>query len=191
LIGQADVVEFHAVGAVRREEPLSDVRGSAGVSRNGYRHEVSQEQRNSSRALGAPAFCSPGAALPGEAGLWTPFPVEYKRGRPKPDHCDEVQLCAQALCLEEMFGIRIDAGALYYGAPRRRQDVAFDEALRRETEALAAHMHELYGIGATPEAVYSAKCEKCSLMDSCVPKAPGGKGAVERYLARAIEEAGE
>ena len=69
--------------------------------------------------------------------------------------------------------------------------MAINIKLQRETEALAAHMHELYGIGATPEAVYSAKCEKCSLMDSCVPKAPGGKGAVERYLARAIEEAGE
>jgi len=64
-----------------------------------------------------------GAVLPGAAGLWRPFPVEYKRGRPKEEHCDEVQLCAQAICLEEMLGISIPDGALFYGATRHRCDV--------------------------------------------------------------------
>ena len=71
-----------------------------------------------------------GVVLPFKAGKWRPFPVEYKRGKPKRNHCDEVQLCAQALCLEEMLGANIPAGALFYGEPRRRVDVSFDPLLR-------------------------------------------------------------
>jgi CRISPR-associated exonuclease Cas4 len=72
---------------------------------------------------------------------WLPFPVEYKRGKPKPDRSDEVQLCAQALCLEEMLGVEIATGALFYGTTRRREDVAFDHELRAETESAAARLH--------------------------------------------------
>ena len=132
-----------------------------------------------------------GVVLPGEDGLWQPFPVEYKRGRPKPDHCDLVQLCAQALCLEEMFQAAIPAGALFYGQPRRRQDVAFSPALRAETESLAARMHEMYRARNTPRAAYSPKCEKCSLLGSCMPKTSTGGQGVERYLARALAGDGE
>jgi CRISPR-associated exonuclease Cas4 len=126
-----------------------------------------------------------GARLPGETGFWLPFPVEYKRGRPKPDHCDQVQLCAQALCLEEMFGAALPAGAIYYGSPRRRQDVAFSPSLRAETEALAARMQSLYRARATPRAAYSRKCDRCSLLALCMPKTLTGSRAVERYLAGA------
>jgi len=132
-----------------------------------------------------------GISLPGEDGLWQPLPVEYKRGRPKPDHCDQVQLCAQTLCLEEMFQGAIPAGALFYGRPRRRQDVAFSPTLRTETESLAARMHELYFASITPRASYSPKCEKCSLLGSCMPKTLTGGQAVERYLARALAGDGE
>ena len=72
-----------------------------------------------------------------EDGIWRPFPVEYKRGKPKPDHCDKIQLCAQALCLEEMIQAEIPGGALFYGQTRRRLDVVFDNNLRRETEEAA------------------------------------------------------
>src|SRR4051812_29295938 len=92
----------------------------------------------------------PGAVLPGVAGRWRPFPVEYKRGRPKPYHADEVQLCAQALCLEEMLGTPVPAGALFYGQTRRRHDVPFSEALRGETEEAAARLHRLLASGVTP-----------------------------------------
>jgi CRISPR-associated exonuclease Cas4 len=129
-----------------------------------------------------------GVALPGEDGLWQALPVEYKRGRPKRDRCDQVQLCAQALCLEEMFGSMLPEGALFYGTPRRRQDVVFSPALRTETETLAARMHELYRARVTPRAVYSPKCEKCSLLGTCMPKTLGGGRAVERYMARALVE---
>ncbi|MGO4883595.1 MAG: CRISPR-associated protein Cas4 [Bryobacteraceae bacterium] len=127
-----------------------------------------------------------GVALDGEEGWWRPFPVEYKRGRPKPDRCDEVQLCAQALCLEEMFGHPVEAGALFYGTPRRRLEVPFDAGLRGETERLAARMHELYRAGATPRAVYAPKCDNCSLIALCMPRALGKPPGVARYLARAL-----
>jgi|SRR5579863_4281784 len=127
-----------------------------------------------------------GVVLPDLEGLWRPFPVEYKRGRPKRDACDEVQLCAQALCLEEMFGGEIHAGALYYGQPRRRKEVAFGGELRARTEALARRMHELYRSGATPPAVYEPKCDSCSLIARCMPRLLAKPPGVARYLARAL-----
>ncbi len=127
-----------------------------------------------------------GVALPGAQGLWRPFPVEYKRGRPKRDACDEVQLCAQALCLEEMFAAEIQAGALYYGERRRRTEVAFTTQLRARTEALAQRMHQLYRAGATPSASYQPKCDGCSLMSRCLPRLLAKPPGVARYLARAL-----
>jgi CRISPR-associated exonuclease Cas4 len=127
-----------------------------------------------------------GMPLPGEEGLWRPFPVEYKRGRPKPDRCDEVQLCAQGLCLEEMFAAPVAAGALFYGTPRRRLEVPFDADLRAETERLAARMHQLYREGATPRAVYLPKCDNCSLIALCMPRTLAKPPGVARYLARAL-----
>lgn len=99
-----------------------------------------------------------------------PFPVEYKRGKPKANRCDEVQLCAQAMCLEEMLEVDIPGGALFYGQPRRRTDVALDEALRRLTETTAARLHALVDRGETPPAYYDKKCEACSLIQQCQPK---------------------
>lgn len=111
-----------------------------------------------------------------------PFPVEYKRGRPKPDQCDAVQLCAQAMCLEEMLNIAVPRGALYYGQPRRRQEVLIDEALRGQTETLAARMHALFGTGVTPAAQYEKKCDRCSLYEICLPKVAGQHKDTRRYL---------
>lgn len=129
-----------------------------------------------------------GVPLEGRAGLWAPFPVEYKRGKPKSNAWDEVQLCAQALCLEEIFGVVIEGGALFYGTTRRRTPVAFDALLRERTEALAKRMHELYAAGATPKAVYEKKCEKCSLMERCMPKMSARRRDVARYLATALKD---
>ncbi len=112
-----------------------------------------------------------------------PYPVEYKRGHEKPDDCDEVQLCAQGLCLEEMLGVSVGAGALFYGQPRRRLDVQFDTNLRTRTIELAAALHALINSGQTPSAAYGPKCRRCSLVDICRPKA--ARSAV-RYVARAI-----
>jgi len=120
-------------------------------------------------------------------GNWRPFPVEYKRGKPKADNCDKVQLCAQALCLEEMLDSEVSSGALFYGKTRHRLDVAFDHALRQETEKAAGKVREMIRKGVTPKANYTKKCKSCSLQGHCMPKLPQ-KRSVKRYLARMVEE---
>jgi CRISPR-associated exonuclease Cas4 len=123
-------------------------------------------------------------------GSWQAFPVEYKRGKPKPDHSDKIQLCAQAICLEEMLNAAIPAGALFYGKTRRRLDVDFDEALRLETQEVAKLTHELIDAGITPAPVYAKRCESCSLMAECMPKTIQKKRSVESYLKRMLDETG-
>jgi CRISPR-associated exonuclease Cas4 len=111
-----------------------------------------------------------GVSLTGVDGRWRPFPVEYKKGKPKQNHEDEVQLCAQALCLEEQLSVNIPEGALFYGEKRRRQPVVFDAALRERTVSLTKRLHELVDSGRTPPPVFGPKCENCSLIDNCNPK---------------------
>jgi CRISPR-associated exonuclease Cas4 len=129
----------------------------------------------------------PGSRVPGAPGVWRPFPVEYKRGRPKRHRADEVQICAQALCLEEMLGGAVPAGALFYGQTRRRLDVAFDSELRRQTEEAAARLHELFAARITPPPVREPKCDQCSLLDLCLPAAPAV--SAQRYLDRLLRQA--
>ncbi len=123
-----------------------------------------------------------GDLAPDSAGAWQPFPVEYKRGKPKENNCDRVQLCAQALCLEEMLNCVIPAGALFYGTTRRRQDVAFDAGLREKTENAARLLHALFDSGITPPAVYEKKCESCSMSNVCMPKSTGQGKSARKYL---------
>ncbi len=110
-----------------------------------------------------------GVTLTGEKGLWLPYPVEYKRGKAKPTACDEAQLCAQAMCLEEMLCCAIPAGALFYGQPRRRQEVVFTPELRATVERAAGEMHQLFQRGYTPKSKPSKGCNACSLKDLCLP----------------------
>lgn len=114
-------------------------------------------------------------------GLWRPYPVEYKRGRPKKGNHDRVQLCAQALCLEEMHGMGIDEGALFYGTPRRREVVSLTDSLRTETIDAALALHHLVEEGLTPPPVYTKGCDTCSFLDLCMPK-DMGVGRVRAYL---------
>lgn len=123
-------------------------------------------------------------------GGGTPVPVEYKRGRPKPGLWDEVQLCAQALCLEEMLNLVIAEGALFYGTPRRRSVIPLTPSLRACTEDAAARMHELYRRGVTPPPVYeSGKCDRCSLIGICQPRALQQRASASAWLDRAIRAA--
>jgi len=117
-----------------------------------------------------------------EGGKWVPFPVEYKRGKPKADDCDKVQICAQALCLEEMLKVKIPAGALFYGKTRHRLDVEFDEFLRRTTTDTAQLLHEFIRAGNTPKPEYSRKCESCSLKEVCMPKSMACNLSVRQYM---------
>ena len=127
-----------------------------------------------------------GAALEGRPGRWLPSPVEYKRGKPKKQICDLVQVCAQALCLEEMFGVAVPSGALFYATPRRRLEVVFTPELRRQTERLCARMQELYRRRETPAPVYTRGCESCSLKDICLPRALATPRDVRAYLSGAL-----
>jgi len=114
------------------------------------------------------------------------FPVEHKRGRPKPSHCDWVQLCAQAMCLEEMMQVEIPEGAIFYGQPRRRENVEFTPELRTETEQIASRLHELMRSGKTPSAEYEKKkCEACSLFETCMPQKRRG---VSDYMKTMLSE---
>lgn len=157
-------------------------------------HEAEQETRGDVRIVRGLRIRSYRLGLSGQAdtvefhkepdGTERAFPVEYKRGRPKPTRCDEVQVCAQALCLEEMLGLTVEAGAIFYGQPRRRLDVVFDSALRAETEALAERMHALYTAGETPPASYLPRCDNCSLHDACLPKTAAAGKSARRYLGQ-------
>lgn len=100
-------------------------------------------------------------------GYWTPYPIEYKRGKPKAEEIDEVQLCAQAMCLEEMYDIFVSKGAFYYGQTKHRLEVIFTDALRQKVEEYAVQMHQLYESGITPKADYESKCRSCSISNQC------------------------
>ena len=130
-----------------------------------------------------------GAPVPGLAGRWRAFPVEYKRGRPKSGLCDQVQLCAQALCLEEALGCAIAQGALFYFGSHHRTPVDFSPQLRKTTETLAARLHELTAAGRTPPATPASHCKSCSLMDICLPRASSRPGAASRYLQEGLNAA--
>ena len=122
-------------------------------------------------------------------GTWLPFPVEYKRGHPKVNDCDRVQLCAEALCLEEMRGVSVKAGALFYGETRHRLDVVFDVELREKTEALCARLHAFIEASVTPVAVYEkGKCDHCSLLANCLPQSAGTGKSARKWLARQFDE---
>lgn len=110
-----------------------------------------------------------------------PFPVEYKRGKRKPTDCDLVQLCAQALCLEEMLNCAVERGAIFYGEPRRRIDVEFTPELRLRTESLAVEMHRLYDACETPAAQPGAHCKNCSLVNICLPQATADVSVQQRW----------
>jgi CRISPR-associated exonuclease Cas4 len=129
-----------------------------------------------------------GIRLEGAEGLWQPVPVEYKRGSPKISRCDELQLCAQTICLEEMLDTTINTGAIYYGRPRRRKEVDIDATLRQETEKLVFELHRLTDSQKVPTAKYEKKCKSCSLLEFCMPKVAGIKKDIEHYLSKAKDE---
>lgn len=118
-----------------------------------------------------------------------PYPVEYKRGRPKPHRADEVQLCAQAICLEEMCGQAVPEGALFYGGERRRTVIAFDPDLRALTGQIAASTRAMLVAQCTPAPVPMAACRRCSMHELCQPERLSKPPAVARWLtARFAEE---
>jgi len=166
LVGKADVVEFH---------PFSDD-GPAVDAETLRLGEAAQTQ-----VQGVPTQ-SP------RTNIGVPFPIDYKRGRKRRWDRDDVQLCAQALCLEEMLGVAVPGGAIFHIRSRQRREVAFDESLRAKTEAAVARLRELVTSQVTPTAKYEKKCDGCSLKDLCLPKSLRPRATAARYLLQLIAQ---
>lgn len=147
-----------------------------------------------SRTLGVSGQCDvvefrrdpDGVPLRNHKGRWKPFPVEYKRGKPKAHSADELQLCAQAMCLEEMLCCDIPQGALFYGELRRRTGVDFTPDLRKEARDCLSQMHRLYDRGYTPKVKTGSMCRSCSLKDLCLPSLTRRRPVAE-YLSTGKE----
>ncbi len=148
-----------------------------------------------SRSLGVNGICDVvefhqtpnGVTLTGWDGLYQPVPVEYKKGKPKEHQADELQICCQAMCLEEMLLCKISFGYLYYGEPRRRTKVNFASELREAVQKMAEEMHQYYARGYTPKSKAGKHCKACSLADLCLPKLCLNRSAKE-YINRHLTE---
>ena len=123
-----------------------------------------------------------GIVLPNHEGLWKIIPIEYKSGKKREWECYDVQLCCQALCLEEMFHTSIPLGYLYYGKSRRRVEVVFNEELRERVRQLVAEMYQMFEASITPPACLQRSCENCSLLNLCLPQLSEKKQSVASYL---------
>jgi CRISPR-associated exonuclease Cas4 len=172
-------------------------------TRRARKPEVGRNIQVVSRTLGIWGKCdvvefhpSSTPGVPASAGMYStdgagtvPFPIEYKRGKPKRNKCDAVQLCAQAMCLEEMTGTSIPAGAIFYGLTKRRTDIAFDALLRTQTLDAVRRLREMVQSAQVPRAEYEPrKCKRCSLINLCMPEHAGAARYVQRTLARMTQD---
>ena len=156
---------------------------------------ITRDMRVFSATLGISGACDvvefhksgSGIPLPGKDGTYQPYPVEYKRGSPRSDDANHLQLCAQARCLEEMLCCDIPEGALYYGETRHREKVDFTEELRQQVKAALQEMHQLYQRQYTPKVRPSKSCNACSLKELCLPKLMQKK-SVAGYLQQHLED---
>lgn len=128
-----------------------------------------------------------GVKLPGRDGLYLAAPIEYKRGKEKYDHSDETQLCAQALCLEEMLSMSIPRGYLYYGETRHRVEIEITAELRTLVKDMTDEMHNYFQRGYTPKVKTSKACRSCSLADICLPVLQENVIAASKYIKQNIE----
>jgi CRISPR-associated exonuclease Cas4 len=131
-----------------------------------------------------------GVPLKGRDRLWSPMPVEYKRGKPKKGAHDEVQLCAQVMCLEEMLGVNIEKGALYYWEIRSRVEIVMDDPLRGQVKSAAVKAHEIIASGTLPPPDRpKSRCQRCSLVNECMPASKSRKSA-STFVQTQLKEAG-
>lgn len=134
--------------------------------------------------------CEDGIRIYGHRGLYSVYPVEYKKGKPKLTEEDKLQLAAQAMCLEEMFSMPVEEGAVYYGEIRRRESVQITEELREEVRSMFQEMHQYYDRHYTPNVKYSRNCSACSLKEVCLPKL-GKTVSVKTYIGQMLGEEDE
>lgn len=165
---------------------FTESRGDTLITRGVYLHSKRLGVSGQCDVLEFHAF-SDGITLAGRSGKWRPFPVEYKRGLPREDTGDALQLCGQAMCLEEMLCCDIPCGALFYGESRRRVSVDFTSELRRQVESCLDEMHSLYRRGYTPKVKPKKGCNACSLKELCLPKLMSSK-SVSTYICEHMED---
>lgn len=134
--------------------------------------------------------CEDGVRLHGHRGLYSIYPVEYKKGKPKTDEKDQLQLAAQALCLEEMFSTKIKEGALFYGETKRREIIHITDELRIEVRDMFQEMHHYFSRHYTPKVKTSKSCSSCSLKEICLPKL-SKTVSVGTYMKRMLQEEDE
>lgn len=155
---------------------------------------ITRDMRVFSAVLGISGNCdvvefqlsTAGIPLSGKEGLWRPYPVEYKHGAPRKDHANELQLCAQAMCLEEMLCCEIPEGAIYFGETRHREKIFLTQELRQEVRDCLLEMHQLYTRQYTPKVKRTKACNACSLKELCVPLLMK-KYSVDNYLKEHLE----
>lgn len=167
---------FTAAGRIQHEKVHSGTTESRKILRTERNLSISSSILGLSGQTDAVEFYTDGRIVP----------VEYKHGEPKSDVCDEVQLCAQVICLEEMLNCKISEGALYYFKIRKRISIPITDSLRTETVNLAHQFHSLFDSGVTPSSLYSKKCESCSFIDTCFPETAGRKKSVDIYVQRRL-----
>ena len=131
--------------------------------------------------------CEDGIQLHGHRGMFSVYPIEYKKGKPKITEEDKLQLTAQAMCLEEMFSTEISEGAIFYGETRRRENVLFSQELRDEVKELFDEMHQYYSRGYTPKVKTGKSCNSCSLKEICLPKLEKTT-SVTAYITQSLRE---
>ena len=150
---------------------------------------ITRDLRVFSPALGISGNCDVvefhksqnGARLTGHDGLYMPYPIEYKHGSPRKDHANELQLCAQAICLEEMLCCNIEEGALFFFETHRREKVAFTQDLREEVISSTEEMRQMYKRHFTPKVKMTKACNACSLKEICLPKLMKTKTVKDYY----------
>jgi len=122
-----------------------------------------------------------------DGDVWIPFPVEYKRGKPKAHNADRIQVCAQAMCLEEMLDVSVPSGALFYGQPKRREDVVFSADLRQQVVDMAKQLRLIFTDSTLPQPLDDdPRCKSCSLVDICQPKLV--KRNVQQWIQRRLDQ---
>jgi CRISPR-associated exonuclease Cas4 len=151
------------------------------------RRRVSQTLSDQKEGTDSAAETGPAANHPSPFAGWQIIPVEYKRGSPKQHQADEVQLCAQAMCIEEMLGVQIPVGELFYGKRQRRSSVVLSDSLRVLTAETAQRLHALIDSGRTPSALREPKCQTCSLISVCIPLRAEHSAASE-YVRKMLDE---
>lgn len=129
--------------------------------------------------------CDDGVKLYGHRGLFSIYPIEYKKGKPKITEEDQLQLAAQAMCLEEMFFTKIHEGALFYGETKRREIVEITDAFRNEVKDIFQEMHQYFNSRYTPKVKTGKNCNACSLKEICLPKL-GKTSSVKLYMEQAL-----